>query len=302
MHDPSPAANTSATDFWSDEFERMRTNNGHWTNNELIQKYMYNLIGDTDVHWLVWLLLGYYAETPFFPRVLSVGCGDGAHEIEAFRTGKIGYIRGLDASPGAIEIASKRFSEEGVDPLYYDFDVQDGGAFDVGGKYDLAMCISAAHHIWDLERLFLKIRDALAPDAPFVLLEYIGPNRFQWTDRQIDIVNRLLGALSPVYREAGDVRSLSRPDFEEMVAMDPTEAVRSEDIIPTLEKYFTFEYFRPHNGTLLHQLFPALNSSMSNRSRDDFDTIVRLLMTFEDILIKKEVLPSDFAFIICKAK
>jgi len=302
MSNSEQAMSDTRQDFWAEEFTKMRENSGHWTNDIVVQKYIYNLIGDTDAHWLPWLFHTYFSDIPSFSRVLSVGCGDGAHEIEMFRTGKVGYIRALDASPGAVETARVRFADEGVDPARYDFDVQDGSGFHVDGKYDLAMCISAAHHIWDLDRLFLKIRDALLPDAPFVLLEYIGPNRFQWTDAQIDVVNQILAALDPAYRANGETGPLGRPDFEAMIAMDPTEAVRSEDIMPTLEKYFSVDYFRPHNGTVLHQLFPALNGDMSNKGRADFDTVVRLIILLESLLIQKNILPSDFAFIVCKAR
>jgi hypothetical protein len=86
------------------------------------------------------------------------------------------------------------------------------------------------------------------------------------------------------------------------MAIDPSEAVRSEDILPLVRERFHVEYESLQNGTLMHMLFPLLNSGLSNRGGRDFDSIVRLVLYFEDVLIRSGVLASDFVFLVCRRK
>ena len=67
-----------------------------------------------------------------------------------------------------------------------------------------------------------------------------------------------------------------------------------------VKKHFEVRYERFYNGTLLHQLHPLLSSDLANRGQRDFDSIVKLILLMEDLLIKGGVLPSDFVFLICQ--
>ena len=85
-----------------------------------------------------------------------------------------------------------------------------------------------------------------------------------------------------------------------MLACDPSEAVRSAEVYPLVKKYFDVRYERFYNGTLLHQLHPLLRTELANQGKRDFDSIVKLILLLEDLLIKGNVLPSDFVFLICQ--
>src|SRR5205085_7650322 len=93
-----------------------------------------------------------------------------------------------------------------------------------------------------------------------------------------------------------------RPPLKEFIAIDPSEAVRSEEILPLLKEYFRIEYLKNFNGTILHQLYPLLNPELTNNCLPDFDSILRLILFFEEVLIKERVLSSDFAFAICRRR
>jgi len=87
-----------------------------------------------------------------------------------------------------------------------------------------------------------------------------------------------------------------------MMRIDPSEAVRSRDIVDLVRECFDVEYERSWHGTILHQLFPLLNTDLSNQGRGDFDSIIRLIAEFEDILIRGGLIPSDFVFMVCRPK
>lgn len=299
---PDDDTNIIISDFWCEEFERMRNNPGYWINNQLIVTQIYRLISGTSTHWLPWLLNEYFADIEKFSRVLSICCGDGAHEETMLQSGKIEFLHAFDISQGALQQAQERLSRAGISQDQYKLEVQDVNALTMNGHFDLVVSAGAVHHVTELEGLFEKVASMLFPSRPFVLLEYVGPNRFQWTDRQIDIINRILDALDERYLHNGTRTKFTRPTIEEMIRMDPSEAIRSKDILKTLGDYFDIDYRRDYNGTIIHQLYPLLNHQLALSNALDFQSIVRLILLLEDLLIKSNHLESDFTFVVCHPK
>ncbi len=285
--------------YWSTQFETMRTDHAYWLNNKLVEESTYRLMTDSPKHWLEWLLNDYFPQRTF-DRSLSVCCGDGAHEIQLYQSGKVRLVSGVDISEGAIEQAVARFEAVAAPQDRYRFEVGDVNALDINGLFDLILSTGALHHTTNLEDLLAKLERALAPNGYFVVVEFIGPNRFQWTDRQIEIANKVLGAIHPYYLENGERARFERPSIESMLQSDPSEAVRSADVYPLVKKHFAVRYERFYNGTLLHQLHPLLRSELANQQQGDFDSIVKLILLMEDLLIKNNALPSDFVFLICQ--
>ena len=287
------------SDYWGQQFQAMRVDNSYWLNNKLVEEATYRLMTDTPRHWLGWLLNDYLAERTF-DRSLSVCCGDGAHEIQLYTSGKVRFVSGVDISEGAIKQAAARFAAAGAPPERYRFEVRDVNALQLEETYDLIFSTGALHHATNLEGLLATMEQALAPNGYFVVVEFIGPNRFQWTDRQIEIANQVLSVLDPAYLRDGRNTRFERPTIESMLACDPSEAVRSAEVYPLVKKYFDVRYERFYNGTLLHQLHPLLRTELANQGKRDFDSIVKLILLLEDLLIKGNVLPSDFVFLICQ--
>ncbi len=286
-------------DYWGQQFETMRTDNSYWLNNKLVEESTYRLMTDTPKHWLGWLLNDYFAQRTF-DRSLSVCCGDGAHEIQLYTSGKVRFVSGVDISEEAIKRANGRFEAVGAPNDRYLLEVRDVNALKIDGTFDLILSTGALHHTTNLEGLLAAVGRALAPNGYFVVVEFIGPNRFQWTDRQIEIANQVLAAIDPSYLRDGRKTRFERPTIESMLKCDPSEAVRSAEVYPLVKKYFDVRYERFYNGTLLHQLHPLLRTEQANQERRDFDSIVKLILLLEDLLIKGHVLPSDFVFLICQ--
>jgi SAM-dependent methyltransferase len=279
----------------------MRTDHSYWLNNKLVEESTYRLMTDRPTHWLGWLLNDYFAQRSFV-RSLSVCCGDGAHEIQLYESGKVQCVHGFDISAGAIKQAVARFESVAAPTDRYWFEVRNVNALQLEGSFDLILSTGALHHTTNLEDLLVKLEGLLAPNGYFVVVEFIGPNRFQWTDRQVEIANRILRTLDPSYMRDGHRTRFERPSIESMLRSDPSEAVRSIDVYPLVKQHFDVRYERFYNGTLLHQLHPLLATELANRGQRDFDSIVRLILLMEDLLIKHQVLPSDFVFLICQKR
>ena len=68
-------------------------------------------------------------------------------------------------------------------------------------SYDVAFGISSIHHVSDLRHLFQQVAAALKPGGYFLLDEYVGPSKFQWTDEQLSVVNEQLEALPAAFKQ-----------------------------------------------------------------------------------------------------
>jgi ubiquinone/menaquinone biosynthesis C-methylase UbiE len=298
-----PAMSAHVSHYWEGQFEKNRTDASLWTNNDIVTRHIYRLIsGGSEEHWLSWFLNHYLQDGVVFERSLSVCCGDGAHELGIANTGRVRFIHGFDISEGAIAQANASFEKAAISKGSYAFEVADADDLQLEDRFDLILSTGALHHVTNLEKLLSRLSRMLAANGYFVVLEYVGPNRFQWTDTQISVINGILRQLDPRYLKENTRIDLGRPSIPDFMAIDPSEAVRSEDVLRLLPEYFTIEYLRNFNGTVMHPLYPLLDARLTNTNEPDFDSIVRMILWIEDYLIREKVLSSDFAFAICRSK
>jgi SAM-dependent methyltransferase len=289
--------------YWQEQLAKNRVDASLWTNNDIVARHIYRLIsGGTEEHWLPWFFHQYLDLGTTFDRSLSVCCGDGAHELAIANTGLVRFIRGFDISEGAIAQAKATFAKAGIAHDSYTFEVANANDLQLDERFDLILSTGALHHVTKLERLLGRLRDSLTSEGYFLVLEYVGPNRFQWTDPQLSVINGILRRLDRHYLKDNTRVDLSRPSIAELMAIDPSEAVRSQDVLRLLPKYFSIEYLSNFNGTVMHPLYPLLNAQLTNTNAPDFDRIVRMILLIEDNLIREKVLPSDFVFAICRRR
>lgn len=299
----SSEAELRASRHWEQQFAKNRIDSSLWTNNQIVAHHIYRLISDGgDEHWLPWFFGRYLSASTTFAKSLSICCGDGAHELVLANSGRVGFIHGFDLSEGAITQAVSAFQRAGYSDASYRFEVANADNLHAIGEFDLMLSTGALHHVTNLEHLLSRLTEMLAPEGYFLVLEYVGPNRFQWRDRQVRMINGILQQLDARFLRNNQLAELAPPALEEFLAIDPSEAVRSEDILPLLQEHFTIEYLRNFNGTIMHPLYPLLNGQLTNAGAADFDSIVRLILLLEDQMIRENVLTSDFVFAICRSK
>lgn len=202
---------------------------------------------------------------------ISLGSGSGEHELSWFAAGGLARIDGYDLSPSRVEIANAKAREAGVgDAVRFVCD----DIFNLSANpatYDVVILESSLHHFSPLERVVELMKTILKPGGLIFMCEFVGPTRFQWTDRQLEIVNGILGVLPEKYRvlPRGDVwRRIFRPSLARMYLSDPSEAVESARILPLMEANFHCLERRNAGGAILYHLFPRL---ISNFQDDDPD-------------------------------
>jgi 2-polyprenyl-3-methyl-5-hydroxy-6-metoxy-1,4-benzoquinol methylase len=247
----------------------------------------------------------------YFPvpaqRCLSLGCGHGHFERDAISRGIASEIDAFDISEGAIEIARKSAEDAGLGELIH-YSVQDLDQIELlPGTYDAIFIMSAAHHVSNLENLFAQCAQALKPGGLLLLNEYIGPNRFQSSPFIAQTIARIRAILPERYRrdlfknDGSIFREFTLATAEQVAAVDPSEAIRSADILHELECWFTIREFRPYGGGIQHLLFSGIMGNFD--ANDDGDvTLVRSIATTELLLEEVGAIGSDFAVVVARPR
>jgi SAM-dependent methyltransferase len=209
----------------------------------------------------------------------------------------------VDIADGAIEKAVRAAQQDGLGHIQYR--VADlNRIILLPNSYDIIFGISSIHHVSALEHLFHQVYQALKPGGYFFMDEYVGASQYQWPDRQLHYINEALRMLPAKFRlsisKPGEEKPFVwRPTVQEMNDGDPSEAVRSADILPLLKQVFGEVEFRGYGGSLLHML---LEDIAGNFREDDPEHLAWLqrLFDFEDELIATGKIPHDFAVLIVR--
>lgn len=277
-----------------------------WMNHPYIEQHYINkqISNNTKENWFTYVNKKYVTQQ--LELGLNIGCGEGGLERHAFRLGMCKRFEAFDIAEGAVQAARERAAQQGIDP-YVEYAVADINKIQLEpGKYDIAFACMSAHHFEELEHVFGEVRNSLKAPGLFILYEFVGPSQFQWTDRQLSIINNLLRILPAKYREnlsfPGQLKEQSRRlSLDEMNNLDPSEAIRSAEIIPLLSEYFNVVERIDYGGTILHMLLQDIVGNFDPEKEEDV-TILRLLCYLEETLIKSGVLSSDFSLIVAQKK
>lgn len=230
-------------------------------------------------------------------NALVLGCGEGWLERALARHTWVGHIDACDFAAEAVARA------RAVAPAKIDYRVLDLNRDAIGGSYDVVIAHSVLHHVENLEHAYAQIERALKPEGTLLINEYVGPNRFQYGDDIHAMINGLLRALPPHLRRGAlagrTYEEKARPTVEEMIHNDPSEAVRSEDLMPLLRERFDVVEQRDLGGTLMqHLLYDIV---LNFRFEDPVArSLLEMMLTFEGALIDEHALESGF--VLCAAR
>jgi ubiquinone/menaquinone biosynthesis C-methylase UbiE len=258
--------------------------------------------GSPQVNWLVGLVER--QRIPKAGRWLSLGCGAANIEIFASKQGIFGSLVALDASPASLETARQSAASQGVSNI--EFGLADLNRLDLPrSAYDVVLMNMSLHHVKELRETLSQVRGTLRPDGRVLINEFIGPRQFQFTDLQLEIVERLLKALPPFWRQdiavGGEKTRYNRMPVEHWNVADPSEAIRSDQIVSEIERQFYVVERIDYGGTVLNLLLEHIIHNFDAANPKDV-TAIRLLAEFESILIGKGILPSDFTMMVLRSK
>lgn len=286
------------------------TAGGHWLEHPLVRRRIHQKAGgraDRDIYgWFLDLLDELGVARPV-ASALTLGSGDGRLERGLAPKRFARRHLGLDLSAGAVASATAAAAAAGLDQISYrvaDLNAPTG-AFGGEAAFDVVLGVSAVHHVERLEELFAAVERALVPGGILFLNEYVGPKRFQWSRRQLECATHLLGLLPERYRVVGEGGEIHRQPFaptaEAVIAADPSESVRSDEILPLVATRFDILERRDLGGTLLHLVLEGIARRFDPANPQDVRWL-ELLFEAEDALLASGELTSDFAVVVARKR
>ena len=292
------------SEYWA--VDRTGTRPRSWLEHPTMLACVYRRVtGDPHVSTHMWF------RQKYFPRpaelALSLGCGFGSFERFAVENGIAKKFHANDLSEGAIGKAREAAAQAGL-AARIDYSVLNLDECVLpAATYDAIFALSAVHHVFQLENLFRQCRNALKPGGLLFLDEYIGPSRFQSAPEVTNLINRLRDIFPEKYKKSlfAEDGSLIRPyapsPVEHFEKHDPSEAIRSGELLGTLKLYFDILEFRPYGGAILHMLFSGIMGNFDENNETDV-ALLRTLATFEEVMEGAGVIGADFAAIVAKPK
>jgi O-antigen biosynthesis protein len=274
----------------------------HWTQHPKVQERLNLLVsGERSRNRFNYFMDRYLQGRMPVERALTLGCGHGELERGLSLYGFSSRHEGMDISDGAVAEAARLAKEARLNNLVYS--VGDLNCVQLPKEcYDVIFGIGSVHHVSALEHLFEQVSRSLKPKGYFFLDEYIGPSQFQWPDEQLAAINAQIAVLperfKPCINRPKTLKGpVARVSIREINSFDPSEAIRSSEILPLVSKFFDVVDVKGCGGSLLHLLldeiagnFDENDSYAMNYLQDLFD--------LEDRLIANGTLKHDFAIII----
>jgi len=275
---------------WNDANYTGRLAHANWMANMAVLMYLNErATGDPARDWLSSWAHRYFAGENL--HVLVLGCGEGWLERAVAQWPFVAKIVAVDFAADAVDRARK--AAHGITKIEY-------GVVDLNrdvlpsDAYDVVVAHSVLHHVENLEHAFAQIERTMRANATLVVNEYVGPKRFQFSDDVLRIMNALLGCIRP-----GEVRA--RPTIEEMIANDPTEAVRSDELLAFTSRHFDVLERKDLGGTILqHLLYDIAEDYRFDVPRER--GVIEMLCTIEGMLVDRGRVPSDFALLAARKK
>jgi SAM-dependent methyltransferase len=305
----SPDADLVVADHWSKVDRSQFSEAVFWLANPIVQERLQRkAVGDSDAdHWVNFCVERFFGSPLPAERVLNIGCGAGELDRHLALLNAFRRLDSWDIAPGVLEIARREADAAGVEGVTY----HQGNAelADLGqDTYDVILFVSSLHHVTRLETMLDACRRALRPGGYLIVNEYVGPNRFAFTPREVEIMRaayglipaRLRRSLIPQARGAiFEVPPL--PDPAEVARVDPSESVRSEEIMPLLRERFDIVLQRDLGGTLLHWLLNGIAGNFSPEDPASLE-VLEMLFKIEDALISSGEISSHFVLVVAAAK
>jgi len=229
---------------------------------------------------------------------LSLGCGFGDLERGYSQYNFAEVHEGIDVAEGAVTEAGRLAREAGMHHIRYstaDLNVAELPE----ERHAVVLAHQSVHHINRLEHLAEQVRRTLKPGGLFMMNEYVGLNRIQMDPAQREFGNRLFSLLPERYLQMANEsvrQTIEMATAEEVEAYDPSEAIRSEDIVDIMGDMLELVGRRDYGGNLLNH---GLNNIIGNFRPDNplDDRWLRWLFNAEDCLLA-EGAPSDFSVLI----
>lgn len=208
-----------------------------------------------------------YCKKPF-KHGLFLNCGNGWLERYFIKHHMVEKATAFDYSAGLIEEAESK--KKGLPITYFQ---ADANTIDLpGNTFDLVVNSASLHHVQFLNRLCHQILISMKPNGIFFHYDYIGPHRNQYLREHWHLINEVNDSLPHQVRKD----PLVYPHLPTMMVTDPSEAVHSELIIDTLDRFFDTKERHDISGMIAYNIL-SLNNKLHRNERNQYiEKVLRL--------------------------
>jgi SAM-dependent methyltransferase len=289
-------------DKWSDADYTQSGSNTQWPS---IPKVAYNTnrraTGNPNLSWFNHSE-SFLQALPKPRKALSLASGFGIIERALRKADICQFIDGIEISEAAVEGARQLASEEGLEGLSYrseDLNVAELPP----NTYDVVYAHAALHHIFQLEHVLEQISKTLKPDGVFVIYDYVGPSQMQFSKAHLELADMLLQTIPEpylkYYQYDGYKKKATRLKLADLNAVDPSEGIRAQEILPLVASRFQIDYLRYVGGTLPLLIFNEIAGNFHHPDPQT-DALVDLIIYLDNFLIDAGILPSYHAYVVCR--
>jgi len=326
--------------FWNSQYTRQTACQAYFSVPGIPEELNRRISGDAEIGYVDWLRHNLEPGK----RALLLGCGTTGDEINVVKSGLAQSVVAVDFSRTAIATAKQNAANAGcADQIEYI--CGDASLPNFGHDFDHVLAFGFVHHVENLEAFFAACAASLTAGGAFCFLEYVGPNRNQWTAEQLRICDDLLakapaslvrrnyyplwyrvlrrayelsvGALvQPALQRLGGSpkrladrlethpilqRHVPRVPAAFVAAGDPTESVRSEEILNILPNKFDIET-RVDVGFSL--VIPTLNGIAGNfrPTTSSSERWLSHLLAEDERVVRDGTLPSNLTAVIARRR
>ena len=204
-------------------------------------------------------------------RGVSIGGGAGVKERSLLEAGLVQHIDLFELSESRIEQGRAATEAAGLSNRLT-FHRSDALAGPWTAVYDLVYWNNALHHMFDVDRALAWSRAVLQPGGLFLMDDFVGPDRFQFSRPALAAACAVRRALpesrrrhprDPSQRVSDRIRNI---DPEALAAADPSEAVQSGRILGGVRAYFPGAEVIATGGVVYNL---ALKDIVANFDEDD---------------------------------
>ena len=228
-------------------------------------------------------------------RGLGVGAASG--ELELLRLNVVSTFDLYDVTPQLIDAASRAATEQGFGNRVRCHVADVNGIELPRDSYDLITFISSLHHVEQLEHVLGQCYGALRPGGVLYAQEYVGPSRFAFPPDHVELARKIYRTLDPALR-CGQP-DLPVPDPLAVAEADPTESVRSAEIIGVCRRVFPAIHIIPEDVCLTLILWYGLNYDTLYDTQAGHD-LVSWLLEVDQALVRSGRLPAYHVEILAR--
>jgi len=238
---------------------------------------------------LTTLLKQRYASSVPFERAVSVGGGIGNKEMALLRAGVIKHFDLYELSSARIDQGRKLALDQNLGERISFHEADAFVACTDPEVYDLVHWNNSLHHMFDVDAAVLWSKTVLKPGGVFYMDDFIGQDRFQWSDEMLEISSAVRSSLddrlmvNPRHPSMKLAREIKRPNAARLIEDDPSEAVESSKIPAAVLKHFPDADLKNTGGVIYHLV---LNDVLHNMDEKDDAMTMKLLMIIDELASK----------------